>query len=111
MIDNSYTGSSFNNFLLEEGLYEECTAIATQYKLDIKVKTDDVGVRTGMNSSRIPGISVIDGQAWKSYRRDKSAIIEDSLMLASCRSSKPRRRADWEGLHRQSERVFMYGYP
>ena len=37
-------------------------AIATQYKLDIKVKTGDVGVRTGMNSSRIPDISVIDGQ-------------------------------------------------
>jgi hypothetical protein len=26
-------------------------ALATQYKLDIKVKTGDVGVRTGMNSS------------------------------------------------------------
>jgi hypothetical protein len=26
-------------------------AIATQYKLDIKVKTGDAGVRTGMNSS------------------------------------------------------------
>ncbi len=57
-------------------------AIATQYKLDIKVKTGDVGVRTGMNSSRIPDISVIDGQVWKSYRRDKSAVIEDGLMLA-----------------------------
>jgi Uma2 family endonuclease len=57
-------------------------ALATQYKLDIKVKTGDVGVRTGMNSSRIPDISVIDGQVWKSYRRDKSAVIEDGLMLA-----------------------------
>ena len=57
-------------------------AIARQYKLDIKVKTGDVGVRTGMNSSRIPDISVIDGQVWKSYRRDKSAVIEDGLMLA-----------------------------
>jgi len=57
-------------------------AIATQYKLDIKVKTGDVGIRTGMNSSRIPDISVIDGQVWKSYRRDKSAVIEDGLMLA-----------------------------
>jgi Uma2 family endonuclease len=57
-------------------------AIATQYKLDIKVKTGDVGVRTGMNSSRIPDISVIDGQVWKSYRRDKSAVIEDIVMLA-----------------------------
>ncbi len=56
--------------------------IARQYKLDIKVKTGDVGVRTGTNSSRIPDISVIDGQVWKSYRRDKSAVIEDGLMLA-----------------------------
>ncbi len=56
--------------------------IARQYKLDIKVKTGDVGVRTGTNSSRIPDISVIDGQVWKSYRRHKSAVIEDGLMLA-----------------------------
>ncbi|MEM8722128.1 MAG: Uma2 family endonuclease [Cyanobacteria bacterium P01_G01_bin.39] len=56
-------------------------AIARLYNLDIKVKTGDVGVRTGMNSSRIPDISVIDGKVWKSYRRDKSAIIEDGVML------------------------------
>ena len=35
-----------------------------------------------MNSSRIPDILVIDGQVWKSYRRDRSAIIEDRVMLA-----------------------------
>ncbi len=57
-------------------------AIARQYKLDIKVKTGDVGVRTGMNSSRIPDISVIDCQVWKSYRRDQSAVIEEGVMLA-----------------------------
>ena len=28
MTDNLYTGSSFDDFLLEEGLYEECSAIA-----------------------------------------------------------------------------------
>ena len=56
-------------------------AIAKKYKLDIKVKTGDVGVRTGINKSRIPDISVIDGQVWQSYRRDKSAVIEDNLML------------------------------
>jgi Uma2 family endonuclease len=53
-----------------------------QYKLDIKVKTGDVGARTGINSSRIPDISVINGQVWKSYRRDKSAVIEDGVILA-----------------------------
>ncbi len=57
-------------------------AIAREYKLDIKVKTGDVGVRTGINSSRIPDILVIDGQVYSSYRRDKSAIIEDRVMLA-----------------------------
>ncbi len=57
-------------------------AIAREYNLDIKVKTGDVGVKTGMNSSRIPDISVIDGQVWKSYRRESSAVIEDNLMLA-----------------------------
>ncbi|NJL51824.1 MAG: Uma2 family endonuclease [Hydrococcus sp. SU_1_0] len=57
-------------------------AIATQNKLDVKVKTGDVGIRTGINSSRIPDILVIDGQIWQSYRRDKSAVIEDIVMLA-----------------------------
>ena len=57
-------------------------AIATEYNLDIKVKTGDVGVRTGTNSSRIPDISVIDGRVYSSYRRDKSAVIEDGVMLA-----------------------------
>ena len=57
-------------------------AIARQYKLDIKVKTGDVGVRTGINSCLVPDVSVIDGQVWKSYRRDESAVIEDGLLLA-----------------------------
>ncbi|MEL6437903.1 MAG: Uma2 family endonuclease [Cyanobacteria bacterium J06621_8] len=57
-------------------------AIARQHKLDLKVKTGDVGVRTGSNSSRIPDISVIDGQLWQSYRRNQSAIIEDGIILA-----------------------------
>ena len=30
MNDNPYTGSSFDDFLQEEGLYEECTAIAVK---------------------------------------------------------------------------------
>ncbi|NJL52540.1 MAG: Uma2 family endonuclease, partial [Hydrococcus sp. SU_1_0] len=57
-------------------------AVARENKLDIKVKTGDVGVRTGIDSSRIPDISVIDGKVWKSYRRDKSAVIEGGLLLA-----------------------------
>ena len=56
--------------------------IARKENLNIKVKTGDVGIRTGLNSSRIPDIAVIDGQLWQSYRRDKTAVIEDNLMLA-----------------------------
>ena len=57
-------------------------AIAKKYKLDIKVKTGDVGVRTGINSARIPDLSVIEGQIWQSYARNSSAVIEAGLMLA-----------------------------
>jgi Uma2 family endonuclease len=57
-------------------------AIAKEYKLDVKVKTGDVGVRTGMNSSRIPDISVVEGSVWRSMSRDASAVIQDSLLLA-----------------------------
>ena len=57
-------------------------AIAFEHKLDVKVKTGDVGVRTGINSSRIPDISVIDGIVWRSMPRDASAVIEVPLLLA-----------------------------
>ncbi len=57
-------------------------AYAKENKLDIKVKTGDVGVRTGISSSRIPDISVIDGQVWRSMPRDASAVIEVPLLLA-----------------------------
>ena len=57
-------------------------AIARKNKLNIKVKTGDVGVRTGIDSSRIPDLTVIDGEIWKSYRRDKSAVLESGLLLA-----------------------------
>ena len=57
-------------------------AVAHENKLNLKIKTGDVGVRTGIDSSRIPDLCVIDGQVWKSYRRDKSAVIEDGVMLA-----------------------------
>ena len=57
-------------------------AVARENKLDIKVKTGDVGVRTGIDSSRIPDLCVIDGEVWKSYRRDKSAVISSGVLLA-----------------------------
>lgn len=76
------TPASFLHSDIIDFIADSFKAIAREYKLDIKVKTGDVGIRTGVNSSRIPDISVIDGQVWKSYRRYKSAIIENGLMLA-----------------------------
>lgn len=58
-------------------------AVVRENRLDIKVKTGDVGVRTGIDSSRIPDLCVIDGQVWKSYQRNKSAVIESGVLLAS----------------------------
>ncbi|MDJ0903385.1 MAG: Uma2 family endonuclease [Xenococcus sp. MO_188.B8] len=57
-------------------------ALSREHKLDIKVKTGDVGVRTGVNSSRIPDISVIEGEVWRKMPRDASAVIEVPLILA-----------------------------
>jgi Uma2 family endonuclease len=59
-----------------------CRAIALEYKLDIKVKTGDVGVKTGMNSCLISDISVIEGSVWRSMPRDVSAVIQVPLVLA-----------------------------
>ena len=75
-------------------------AIAREYKLDIKVKTGDVGVKTGMNSCLIPDILVIDGQVWKSCRRDKSAVIAQGVMLA-VEVVSPLYRTKRAGLHRK----------
>ncbi|MEY2833670.1 MAG: hypothetical protein RLZZ574_2929 [Cyanobacteriota bacterium] len=57
-------------------------AIALEYQLDIKVKTGDVGVKTGVNSCLIPDISVIEGSVWRSMPRDVSAVIQVPLLLA-----------------------------
>ena len=57
-------------------------AVARENKLNLKIKTGDVGVRTGIDSSRIPDLCVIDGKIWKSYRRDKSAVISSGVLLA-----------------------------
>jgi len=37
MNDNPYTGSSFDDFLQEEGLYEECSAIALGWNSHIAI--------------------------------------------------------------------------
>lgn len=57
-------------------------AIASAYQLDIKIKSGDVGVKTGIKSSRIPDVAVVDGEVWRSYPRESSAVIQVPLMLA-----------------------------
>lgn len=49
--------------------------------LDIEVFTG-IGVRTGLNSSRIPDVSLVDGSQWRNLSDDASAVIEAPLLLA-----------------------------
>ena len=56
-------------------------AFCRENQLDFKVKTGDVGIRTGINSSRIPDISVIEGEVWRNMPRNASAVIEVPLIL------------------------------
>ena len=48
--------------------------------LDIEVFTG-IGVRTGLKSSRIPDVSVVDGEVWRSISDDVSAVVQVPLML------------------------------
>ena len=56
--------------------------IIKNQKLDMRVKAGDVGVRTGIKRSRIPDISVIEGEVWRSLPRDVSAVVQTPLVLA-----------------------------
>ena len=49
--------------------------------LDIEVFAG-IGVRTGLNSSRIPDVSLVDGEEWRNLDDDASAVIEAPLLLA-----------------------------
>ncbi len=49
--------------------------------LDIEVFAG-IGVRTGVNSSRIPDVSLVDGEEWRNIPDDASAVIEVPLILA-----------------------------
>lgn len=55
--------------------------LISQQKLDIEVFTG-IGVRTGLNKARIPDISVIDGEVWRSIPDDASAVVQVPLILA-----------------------------
>lgn len=76
------TPASFLHSDIIDFIADLIKTVARENKLDLKIKTGDVGIRTGIASSRIPDISVIDGQIWKSYGRNKSAVIEGGLLLA-----------------------------
>lgn len=54
----------------------------TRSMLDMRVKAGDVGVRTGVKRSRIPDISVVEGEVWRSLPRDVSAVVQTPLVLA-----------------------------
>lgn len=53
----------------------------SRQKLDIEVFTG-IGVRTGLNKARIPDVSVIDGEVWRSIPDNASAVVQVPLMLA-----------------------------
>ena len=55
--------------------------LISRQKLDIEVFTG-IGVRTGSNKARIPDVSVIDGEVWRSIPDDASAVVSVPLMLA-----------------------------
>ena len=76
------TPASFLHSDIIDFIADLLKTVVRENKLDLKVKTGDVGIRTGIASSRIPDISVIDGQTWKSYGRKKSAVVEGGLLLA-----------------------------
>lgn len=53
----------------------------SRQQLDIEVFAG-IGIRTGAKSSRIPDLSLVDGELWRSLPDDASAVIEVPLLLA-----------------------------
>ena len=48
--------------------------------LDIEVFSG-IGVRTGLNSSRIPDVSLVDGEQWRNLPSDATAVISSGVIL------------------------------
>jgi Uma2 family endonuclease len=68
---------------ITEFIYDSFKFEVKRFSLDWKVKFGDVGVRTGIRSSRTPDIAVIEGAVWRQLRATKSsAILEVPLLLA-----------------------------
>ena len=53
----------------------------SRQKLDLEVFSG-IGARTGLNSSRIPDVSLVDGEQWRNIPDDVSAVVEAPLLLA-----------------------------
>jgi Uma2 family endonuclease len=65
-----------------EFLYDSFKAEVKRLDLDWKVKQGDVGVRTRINRSRQPDVTVIQGEDWRRLRQlKKSAILEVPCLL------------------------------
>ena len=41
-----------------------------------------IGVRTGLNSSRIPDVTLVEGEKWRNLADDVSAVMESGVLLA-----------------------------
>jgi Uma2 family endonuclease len=52
----------------------------SRQKIDIEVFAG-IGVKTGANKARIPDVSIIDGEVWRSIPDDVSAVVRVPLML------------------------------
>ncbi len=66
-----------------------------QDQKDWLVRQGDVGVRTGLRRSRLPDVSVIDGQTWRSLE-DAPAVLQVPLILAVEVVSKSSQKTDYQ---------------
>jgi Uma2 family endonuclease len=65
-----------------EFLYDSFKSEVKRLGLDWKVKQGDVGIRTRINRSRQPDITIIQGEYWRQLRQfKKSAILEVPCLL------------------------------
>jgi Uma2 family endonuclease len=62
---------------------------------DWLVRQGDVGVRTGLRRSRLPDVSVIDGQQWRNLE-NSPAVLQVPLILAVEVVSKSSQKTDYQ---------------
>jgi Uma2 family endonuclease len=69
------------HFIISRFLVRLFEDFISRQKLDVEVFTG-IGVKTGSNKARIPDVSVIDGDVWRSIPDDASAVVQVPLLLA-----------------------------